>query len=40
MTAELTLLSTVAFRGQEITGPRPRELLAGGCGVSGWSYSR
>jgi predicted ATPase/DNA-binding SARP family transcriptional activator len=40
VTAELTLLSTVAFRGQEITGPRLRGLLAlladhlpGGCGT-------
>ena len=28
MTPELTLLSRVAFRGREITGPRPRGLLA------------
>ncbi|MGI5458907.1 ATP-binding protein [Streptomyces sp. CA-249302] len=41
MTIELTLLSSVAYRGQEITAPRLRGLLAllagelrGGCGVA------
>ncbi|TDV53543.1 ATP-binding protein [Actinophytocola oryzae] len=40
MTVELTVLSRVAFRGREITGPRLRGLLAllaaepGGCGVA------
>ncbi|WP_428832522.1 AfsR/SARP family transcriptional regulator, partial [Amycolatopsis dongchuanensis] len=41
MSTELTLLSRVAFRGQEVTGPRLRDLLAllaadlrGGCGTA------